>query len=255
MGASKKGFVIDSLPRTGSTTLARLLDCHPDIKCLVEPFHPRRYNGQYYQMTMRARSVEPALSLIWHRWKGIKHVWLGPTGFPFPQNPELNDGVVLGASHVIFLERRNLLRRYVSSMISRQLDFWIGTRQEFCARLESIQLRELDPISVRDEIKKDKAAIERRLHFCREHNIRLLHLMYEDVFGEDVTAPEQMEIMNQILCFLGFCGVSEDQFSKEWIPLLDKHTYQWASPDVYRMIPRIKDLEREVGSDETGWLF
>ncbi len=255
MGVIKKGFVIDSLPRTGSTTLANLLSCHPDIKCLVEPFHPRRYNGQYYRMAMQTKSVEPALNLIWHRWNGIKHVWVGPTGFPFPQNPELNNGIVLAASHVIFLERRNLLRRYVSSMISRQLDFWIGTRQEFQARLENIQLRELEPSTVLQEIKKDKAATEQRLELLRAHNLPCMHLIYEELFGEQVSYSMQFGMLNSILTFLGFREISEDEFNQKWMSLLDKNTYQWSSADVYRMIPGVEHLEREIGSDEFGWLF
>lgn len=255
MAMSKKGFVIDSLPRTGSTTLARALNCHPDIKCLVEPFHPRRYNGQYHQMAMQAKSVEPPLNLIWHRWNGIKHVWVGPTGYPFPHNPELNDGIVLTASHVIVLERRNFLRRYVSSMISRQLDFWIGTQQEFKARLENVQLRELEPNTVLEEIRKDKAATEHRVEVLRTHNVRFMHLVYEELFGKGVSYAKQFETLNVVLIFLGFCAISEEEFQRKWVPFLDRDTYQWASVDVYRMIPGIERLERAIGSDEIGWLF
>ena len=251
----KRGFVVDSLPRTGSTSLARLLNCHPDIKCLVEPFHPRRYDGQYYRMALLAKSVEPVLDLIWQRWNGIKHVWVGLSGFPFPENPELNDDIVLAASHVIFLERRNLLRRYVSNMICSQLDFWIGTRQEYEARLEHIQLRELSTATALEEIKRDKMALERRLKLFQQHCVQVLHLRYEDMFGCGVTATKQWKIVNDVLTFLGFRNISENEFEDQWVPLLDRDIYQWASPEIYRMIPGIEQLDREVGSDETGWLF
>jgi hypothetical protein len=251
----KKGFVVDTLPRTGSTTLARLLNCHPDIKCLIEPFHPRRYEGQFHRMALDAQSVEPALNLIWHRWNGIKHVWDASRGWPFSQNLELNDHIPLGASHVIFLDRRNRLRRYVSGVISVQLNFWIGTRQQFQARLENACLKELDPAVVLLELEKDKAAIERRLQLMRARNIPHMHRFYEELFEEGVSLATQFEIMNKILGFLGFREVSQDIFEKEWTPLLDRATYQWASPETYRMIPGIERLEREIGSDETGWLF
>jgi hypothetical protein len=252
----KRGFVIDSLPRTGSTTLARLLNTHPDIRCLVEPFHPLRYDGQFHKMALQAQSVEPALNLIWHRWSGIKHVWQASSkGAPFPRNPDLNDGIVLGAGRVVFLQRRNLLRRYVSARISQQLCFWIGTRQEYLARLENIQLREFEPASVLQEIEKDRAGIEQRLRLLREHDIHTLHLFYEDLFGDDATSTKQSEIMNGILRFLGYREISDGDFMQQWAPLLDKNTYQWASAEVYRMIPGIEQLEHELGSDETGWLF
>src|ERR1700690_3290485 len=107
-----KLFVIDSLPRTGSTTLARLLNCHPDIRCLIEPFHPL-YHGHFHVMAMQAKSVEPVLNLIRHRWNGIKHVWEVRDDWPFRDHPELNEAVALNADRIICLERRNLLRRYV----------------------------------------------------------------------------------------------------------------------------------------------
>lgn len=251
----KRGFIIDSLPRTGSTTLARLLNCHPEIKCLVEPFHPRRYDGQFHAMALQASSVEPALNLIWHRWNGIKHVWDAFRSWPFPENPKLNDGIIREAGHVILLERRNLLRRYVSGMISMQLDFWIGTQQQFRARLENAQLKELNPANVLRELKKDRAAAEQRLKFVQSEGVPSMHLFYEDLFEVGITTQQQFETMSSILRFLGFSEVSESAFRNEWVPLLDRDTYQWASADVYRMIPGIEDLEREIASDEVGWLF
>lgn len=249
------GFVIDSLPRTGSTTLARLLDCHPDIRCLVEPFHPRRYNGQYHKMAIQARSVRLPLNLIWHRWNGIKHVWVGSTGFPFPKNPELNDEIVLAASRVIFLERRNLLRRYVSNVISRQLDFWIGTQHEFRARLEQAQLRELDPEIARKEMMKDRAVMADRLTLIQSNNIPYMQVAYEDLFGEDTSLAQQCEIVSNILAFLGYRNGCNHSLISSWTPLLDRNMYQWASAEVYHLIPGIERLEREVGGSEFGSLI
>lgn len=204
-------------------------------------------------MALDAGTAEPALTLIWYRWTGIKHVWDASREWPLPR--KLNDSIIPGASHVIFLERRNLLRRYVSGVISQQLDFWIGTRQQFQARLENAQLKALDSATVFREIGKDKAAMAQRLQFMKSQNVPLMHLFYEDIFEGMVTLAKQFEILNSILIFLGFVPVSESVFMQQWAPLLDRDTYQWASPDIYRMVPGIEGLEREVGSDETGWLF
>lgn len=249
----KKGFVIDSLPRTGSTTLANLLNCHPDIKCLIEPFHPRRYDGEFHRMALASSSAEPVLNLIWHRWCGIKHVWESAREWPLPQ--KVNDSVILGANRVIVLERRNLLRRYVSGVISRQLDFWIGTRQQFQTRLESVHLKRLDPAVVLGEIEKDKAAMQQRMNFIRESNIHVMHLFYEDIFEKEITLARQFEIINKVLGFLEFHEVSESEYGAQWAALLDRDAYQWASPETYQLIPGIEELERDVGSDATGRLF
>src|SRR5271169_3144199 len=105
-GIKRSGFVIDGPTRTGSTTLAALLNCHPEINCLIEPFHPRRYGGQFHGMAIERRKIQPVLDLIWCRWTCIKHVW-EPNGWPFPENPELNDAVIGEAKGVLFLTRRN----------------------------------------------------------------------------------------------------------------------------------------------------
>jgi len=204
-------------------------------------------------MALAAGTTEPALNLIWHRWSGIKHVWDASREWPLPR--KLNDSIILGASHVIFLERRNLLRRYVSGIISQQLDFWIGTRQQFQARLENVQLKKLDSATVLREIGRDKAAMEQRLHFIKEQNVPMMRLFYEDIFEEEIILTKQFEILNSVLSFLGFPEVSDNVFKQVWAPLLDRDIYQWASPEIYRMVPGIDGLEREVGSDETGWLF
>jgi hypothetical protein len=249
----KKGFLIDSLPRTGSTTLARVLSCHPAIKCLIEPFHPRRYDGQFYRMALDAGTAEPVLNLIWYRWTGIKHVWDASREWPLPR--KLSDSIIRGVGHVIFLERRNLLRRYVSGVISQQLDFWIGTRQQFQARLENAQLKALDSATVLREIKRDRVAMQQRLEFIKSQNVPLMHLYYEDIFDDVITLTQQFEIMSNILIFLGLSPVSESVFMQQWAPLFDRNTYRWASSEIYRMIPGVEGLDREAGSDETGWLF
>jgi hypothetical protein len=40
-------FLVFSLPRCGSTTLRRILNCHPRLRCLEEPFNPFNYDGKY----------------------------------------------------------------------------------------------------------------------------------------------------------------------------------------------------------------
>lgn len=250
----RRGFVIDGLTRTGSTTLANLLSCHPDVKCLIEPFHPRRYDGHFHKMAVAQESVGPALNLIWFRWTGIKHVWES-NGWPFSQSPRLNDGVVLGARKVLFLQRRNLLRRSISSSISRQLRFWIGRREEFLSRLEEVQLSDINPDIIADEIKRDQAAVKQRLDLLRNNNVQTMSIFYEDLYTDKVTRRQQLMMINEIFAFLEFRTVTEEQLAFEWAHLLDPDTHRWSSPDVYRRIPRIKEIEDRLGCNATGWLF
>jgi hypothetical protein len=251
----KKGFIIDSLPRTGSTSLVRLLNCHPDIHCLVEPFHPRRYNGEFHRMALRSNSVAPVLDLIWQRWNGIKHVSVGTTGFPFSQTPELNDEILLETNRVIVLERRNLLRRYISEQVCRRLGFWIGTRQEFLARLGATRPEKINPAVALEEIEKDKAAMAKRVRFLVDHRVPMMRIAYEDLFGEQIARSHQYEILTGLVGFLGFRDIPVEEFSSSWSSYLDTRTYQWCSRDIYLTIPGIKELDQAIGSEDIGRLF
>lgn len=247
-------YLIDSLPRSGSTSLAKLLNCHPNAPCLIEPFHPRRYDGQYYRMALGAGSLELALSMIWHRWSGIKHVWTPVELWPFSNMPSLNEEIVRRVDRVIFIERRNLLKRYVSSAICRQLDFWIGTRHELLARLANCQLRPLDFEAARNEIHKSRSAIEGRIAFLRESGVPTLHLFYEDFYSENATQRTKQSNLNDVLQFLGYEAVDTTTFEQKYAAYFDSDTFQWASREVYDQIPDIDRFEDAFGSDSTGWL-
>jgi hypothetical protein len=251
----KRGFVIDSLPRTGSTTLSQLLSCHPEVTCLDEPFHPRRYGGQYHRMSETTGSVGPALNLIWHRWTGIKHVWESPTMWPFIARPELNEQVLSEASRVLLLSRRNLLRRYVSHAICRQIRFWIGTRTEFLSRLDNVQLQELDCNLILHDIERSKEAIARRILFCKTKGVPYLHLEYEQLFAGKTEERNWITAFNVIFEFLGVRQVSLNDLGHRWRDYLNPDIYQWATEDVYRAIPNIDEVEGRLGSDDNGYLF
>ncbi len=247
-------FMILSLPRTGSTSLARLLNSHKDIQCLVEPFHPKRYQGKFYSLALR-RSIEVALSAIWTRWNGIKHVYES-NGWPFCALPELNDRLALVPSQkIIYLIRRNLLRRVVSNLICRRTQFWIGTREEFLVRLRALALPPLSPEAVRRQIEADKRAIDERVEWFAQNRVPALVMYYEDLFREDAVPAEQLALINSILEFLGLSRITMGTFLEHWQRQFAPSVYKWASAEVYQAIPDIERIERSVGSYETGWLF
>jgi len=254
-GARGPRFVITSLPRSGSTTLARILDCHPDVRCLVEPFHPSRYQGTFHRMAMDDGDVTPALERIGSRWNGIKHVWES-SGWPFLGRPELNDRILSRPGlRVVVLVRRNWLRRVVSNLICRQTQFWIGTREEFCSRLERVRLRPLDPGAVLRQIRQDQEAVRRCLESLASQRAEVLSLYQEDLFPAGAGRSERLSLLNSILGFLGFATVGDSAFGPAWERLFDPESNRWASPEVYRRIPGIGRIEDEVGGEEIGWLF
>lgn len=251
----KSRFIVISLPRTGSTSLARLLDCHKQINCLIEPFHPSNYGGKFHVAIQNEKTFDSVLELVWAKWNGIKHVW-DVGGWPFTDHPEFNTRMLLSPrTKIIFLTRRNLLQRFVSNYFCRQINYWIGDKSEFHSRLDNIQIRSLEPEQVRIAIQQDIAEIERCWNFIADNNLPAIHLCYEHLFRTGASKAEQLEITNSILKFLGFKCVDQESFSENWQYCFDSSINQWSSAELYYRIPGIDRIEKEIGSDETGWLF
>ncbi len=248
-------FIITSLPRCGSTTLARVLNCHPNINCLIEPFHPRRYQGQFHALAVDNFTFKTTLDLIWKKWNGIKHVWEA-SGWPFLHAPVLNDNMLLGShKRIIFLSRRNLLRRFISNYICRHTRYWIGTKKEFQVHFDKCQLPTLDPTLTRAQIKRDFHSITQKLQFLKNHDVPALILNYEDIYRTDASVKDRVDFINSILTFLEFSPIDIELFTNDWQACFDSDSNQWASTEIYLRIPGIERIEREVGSDETGWIF
>lgn len=113
-------FLLFSLSRCGSTNLMHSLNCHSDIHCLHEPFNPDRLRRQYGSQVTDLASLRQVMAEIWRTHNGIKHVW-EPSGWPFARHSTLNQCLLLEAeARVIFLRRRNTLRRIVSNHMSMQ---------------------------------------------------------------------------------------------------------------------------------------
>ncbi len=246
-------FIISSLPRCGSTTLTRLLNEHPNIRCLIEPFHPARYGARPNRLA-QLYSMQSALDAIWTRWNGIKHVW-EPNGWPFVANPTLNDDMFRQDVRVLMLIRRNLLRRYISNHICRASQYWIGTRREFHSRCKNLQLKPLSCEVVSSHLRRDADEVARRRRMLSSIGAQHCVLAYEDLFGTELNERQQLSIINSLLEFLGFVRLGAQDVSHSWREHFDPGINKWSSEVIYRLIPNIDEIEARCGNAETGWLF
>src|SRR5262245_30663058 len=108
-------FLLFAMERTGSTTLGYVLNCHPSIRCVHEPFNPDCRSPAGDPAPKNLALLESELKRLWGANNGIKHVWL-PDGGPFRRGSNLNKRLLCRpGQRVLFLNRRNILRRLVSS--------------------------------------------------------------------------------------------------------------------------------------------
>jgi LPS sulfotransferase NodH len=245
-------FAIVSLPRSGSTSLARALNCFPTGRCLIEPFHPGRYRGLPHDIALHKQSVRIPLLSIWRSYNGIKHVWEA-TGWPFVEQPSLNEELLLQPDlHVILLLRRNYLQRYISNYLCRHTSYWIGERDEFAMRVRRCQLSPLHPDHILRQIEKDRNAVARQCALLRDQRVRTMTVYYEQLFSNDDTQGGWKSVFARILNFI------EVPRSEAGMALARYHfdpSRKWASYHLYASLPGIRDIEDKVGSDANGWLF
>jgi hypothetical protein len=82
-----------------------------------------------------------------------------------------------------------------------------------------------------------------------------MQIVYEELYGEAATPVQQLAALNEMVRFLGCSPITSDAFNTKWAHFLDPDIYRWASTESYQSIPGIEEVEKAVGSNETGWIF
>jgi hypothetical protein len=248
-------FIIFSLPRSGSTALRNALNCHPGVRCVSEPFNPQRFNGRFHNPVKDDKSLDECLDRIWAEWNGIKHVcdW---TGWPFVHNPQINARILARpGTRVLFLVRRNFLRRLLSWQLATEIGVWDCAKATAHSRLEQVQLKPMDSGWAREQVKQDRQAVENYSRVLAAHNVPVLDIAYEDFFREDASDSYSLEQVNTVLRFLQCEPIEAEVFRDKWKRHFNNGSDRFSSVGAYRSFPGIERIEEEVGSNENGWLF
>ncbi len=246
-------IIIFSLPRSGSTTLASILECDPGIRFAYEPFNPGQMRRRNCAEGLRDEaSIGAALDGIWRTYDGIKHVW--DHGIDLPEC-RLVDRYLLvqPRTKVIFLNRRNILRRLVSVAISTQTGSWSFTTAAR-ERLRTAALQALDVGAINFELQKERAAIADYRTLLADSRREFIEWWYEDLFADGRSLDEQLQKLTELFSFLGLASF-DVRTSPNVRSLLNPLNGRLNSTETYARIPNASEVERQLGSDETGWLF
>lgn len=245
-------FVLFCEARTGSTTLMRIFNLHAEIRCLDEPFN-YDYSPAYAGKITNTESLYQVLAEIWQTHNGIKHV-ADPSGWPFKESG-LNHNLLLNPDHdMILLTRRNRLRRALSVEIARQTGVWQPWNEEDRNRSGLFKYSPIPTARLRARLDADARFLEDVNADVRIRAGRSFVLDYEDLFGD--THNQTIVVVNKMLAFLGLDNFQSVSVYKI-LEMLDLRTSVTASDsqNLYRLIPNIDQIEAELGSAETGWLF
>jgi hypothetical protein len=249
-------FLILSPSRCGSTTLMHLLNCHPDVRCLLEPFNPDRWGDTYARGVHDLASLDAIVTGIWDTHNGIKHVW-GYSGWPFGQDMAFNLRLTAQqGTQVILLTRRNELQRLLSHEIATQTNFW---QPENIVRVGSSattrQLAPLDPASLHLGICRAREATELIRSALAANGTPFTELSYEDVFAPGADLARGLERVDEVLAFLGAGALPAGTTLARARHLLDPAIHKMNGELSYHRVPNIEEVEATCGTDETGHVF
>lgn len=250
-------FLIMSLPRCGSTTLMDVLNCHPDIRCLREPFNPDQAGNTYLGRVRDFGSLGSVLGHIWREFNGVKHVW-EPCGWPFGRGMDFNLRLALQPDvRIVLLTRTNHLQRIVSYEVAAQTNVWHrvqGTPRDGERREENpapAKLRPLDPARLHRNIRLAMAGNE-----LMRSTLRSSRTPFHEVTYEEIYAPAaSLRRVNEILEFLGASSLPDGIPLDRARRLLDPRSTKLNSEQTYHLVPNIDDINELCGTAATGYLF
>lgn len=239
-------LIIFAQPRSGSNSLLRVLQLHPDLELLEEPFNERHLSwwGREYRARIRdVRSFDAVLREIFAEYDGFKTL-------PYQLPEKLNRRMLLAPRRrIVFLRRRNLLKAVVSGQIADQTGLW---HPSWASKPVLDYYSALQPLSVKEtagRLAHERSMIQGYARLLsRLPASRCLHVFYEDVF----TSPlEQQAQIDRVLEFLDLETMPLDAARQ----FLDPAQARLNSEQTYARVPNIVEIDDALGSDEHGRLF
>lgn len=236
-------------PRSGSSSLYEILQSHPALNILEEPFNENftRWeagNKNYIELIRDIPSLEAQIAEIFAEFTGIKIL-----DYQLP--PGLIAHLLRRADcKVIFLRRRNLLQSVVSVLIAEQTRLW--KKWEMTKSLEEYY-QNLQPLDIVD-IQQRVAELKRRLDFFESIiDERPAHeavkLTYEELY---FSKPSRQE--GQINAIWDMLGLPPLKLERHRI-YLQPETARVNSTVTYAMLPNAQEIDKACGNDATGWLY
>ena len=113
----------------------------------------------------------------------------------------------------------------------------------------------LDPESVKKALILHRQAVERRELLLEKFQVPFVRVFYEDLFLSHVPKERQLDLVNAIVEFIGVPPFAQEIFAAQCGEHLSADLYRWSSEQVYRSIPNIIEIEREVASCDNGKIF
>ena len=245
---SVKPFIIFSLARSGSTSLGELTNTRRSNQCVMEPFAPNNFSGQYLSLALN-EGLPSALAAIHSKYVGLKHVW-HPAGWPFPVRG-FNERLLFSSDHnLIFLYRKNILQRVVSGEIADQCKIWHARDPALVRDRETHKYQPLDKVKISRRLEKEGILLEHLIQRLTSEHPSWMPIAFEEMFSTDLAIDQSIRKVASVIAFLGL-----DEADPKDLRRIIENGRNGVSSTVYSQIPEIDKIEKSFGSDTTGYLF
>lgn len=236
-------------PRSGSSSLYQILQLHPDLNILEEPFnehftewHPS--NKNYLSFIFDIPSLDAQLSEIFITYNGVKIL-----DYQLPDELAIH---LLQRSDckIIFLRRKNLLQSVVSVLIAEQSHLW--KKWEMTKPIEEYY-RNLQPLDIAD--------IQQRIRYLKDHldffesmidkrsERETIKLTYEELYF--ASSARRNQLIDDIWELLEITPLAQENYQNYFQP----ETAKINSVETYAFIPNAGEIQQLCGNNETGWLY
>jgi hypothetical protein len=238
--------VVVAHPRSGSNSLVGILDCHPELTLLNEPFNENfsswlPTNPDYRARITDVTSLDRVVDGILADYSGFKvHSYQLETDL-------LAHLLCRRDLCVVFLRRRNLLEAVVSNLIAEQTGLWAAWDRDRALEDYYTGLDALPVEDVRDKLRQTRenlAEVAAILHTRRDG--RVLELCYEDLFlGERST---RWRLAESLWAHLGVPPCENPRLAR----FLENASFRMGKSATYGHLPNLAEIEATFGNDETG---
>ena len=236
-------------PRSGSSSLYQILQLHPELNILEEPFNENftRWNSNnknYRELIYDIPSLDMQIAEIFTTFNGIKAL-----DYQLPDDLAIHM-LERPDCKIIFLRRRNLLQSVVSVLIAEQTHLW--KKWEMTKPLEEYY-RELNPLDIRD-IQQRVTYLKHRLDIFESvvdtrSRDEVIKLTYEDFYFSETSQQKwQLDAIWKLLKIAPF-ELEHYQY------YLQPEAVKINSAATYAFLPNSSEIQEYCGSDETGWLY
>ena len=238
--------VVAAHPRSGSNSLVEILDSHPELTLLDEPFNENfsswlPANPDYLARITDVTSLDRVVDGILTDYSGFKvHT--------YQLEMELLAHLLCRRDlYVVVLRRRNLLEAVVSNLIAEQTGLWAAWDRDRALEDYYTGLGPLPMEDVREKLRWTRENIAEVAAILRTRSDgQVLELCYEDLFlGERST---RWRLVGSLWAHLGLPPCENPRVGR----FLENASFRMGKPATYGHLPNLAEIEAAFGNDETG---